>query len=562
MTTQLGRPVASGGPFADSPGVTRPSSDAGRPGFLSDVIVELGYADDTAVQEAVDHSRLVGKAPEALLLEAGAIDEEHLARAIAERNGLPFVSLTEFSIDEGAQRLIGTDIARRYRAAPIAFDEDGALVVVLADPLDALAVSDIGVITKSEIRPAVATDSGIDALLATMPTTPPPKLTPESTEEEPEADAAEAAAPAEQGEWTLSQSITTPEPAAEPEEAPAYTLNAEPEPEPESQEGSPEPLVGPVAEEEPEIAVEEEVVMEPEVVAEPEVVVEPEVVAEPEALPESEVAPEREVTPEPEVHFSWETNGAAKEADLIPGLDEIFADVPEVGQEAPEPVASVPPPEPEPETVAFVEPEPEEPEPESIAVPEPEPVAADEPAPEPEPEPTPPQTALQARLVELVATALDDVTESEIERLGTELADEQARAERLERERDEAVAAREEITAALEEANAQIDALNARIEALERKSAERKAQRDEARAERDNLQAQVGEADAAVEHERDRRRDVESRLRDKFGTATERGEGLSRSLEQLEDAIAAARAAAGEVAAVHAELETELDGDE
>jgi hypothetical protein len=205
MTVDLGRPPADGTAFADSPGVTRPSSEDGRPGFLSDVIVELGYADADAVEEAVNQSRLAGKAPETLLLEQGVIDEEQLARAIAERNGLPFVNLAEFSIDDGAQRLIGTDIARRYRAAPIAFDEDGALVVVLADPLDALAVSDIGVITKSEIRPAVATESGIDALLATMPIAPPPKLAPEP------AQGAEAKA-GESGAWTLSGSISTPEP--------------------------------------------------------------------------------------------------------------------------------------------------------------------------------------------------------------------------------------------------------------------------------------------------------------------------------------------------------------
>ena len=66
-------------------------------------------------------------------------------------------------------RLIDGDIARRYRAVPIAFDADGTLILALADPLDALAASDIGVITKSAVRPAVATESAIAALLATMP---------------------------------------------------------------------------------------------------------------------------------------------------------------------------------------------------------------------------------------------------------------------------------------------------------------------------------------------------------------------------------------------------------
>ena len=135
------------------------------------MLVELGYADRELVDEVVDQSRLVGKVAEAMLVDNGKITEEQLARATAERTGLPFVDLSTFAVDQGARQLIGSDTASRYRAAPIAFDADGSLIVALADPTDALAVSDIGVITKSEVRPAVATISGIEALLDDDPGT-------------------------------------------------------------------------------------------------------------------------------------------------------------------------------------------------------------------------------------------------------------------------------------------------------------------------------------------------------------------------------------------------------
>ena len=178
--------------FDEARGVTLPHRPGGRPGFLSDVIVELGLA---PTRTSVDEARR-GEPPgrQGCPRRSAARERRDHGgaardRAIAERNGLPYVDLFRFPVDDGAQRLIGSDIARRYRAAPIAFDDDGALVVALADPLDALAVSDIGVITKSEVRTAVATESGIDALLATMPTTPPPKLAPEPAEPNAEATA-------------------------------------------------------------------------------------------------------------------------------------------------------------------------------------------------------------------------------------------------------------------------------------------------------------------------------------------------------------------------------------
>lgn len=156
-------------PFLDAPGVTPPSGDEERKEFLSDVIVDLGLADPETVEEAVEVSRQVGKVVGEVLIERGAISEDDLARAMAERGALPYVDLSEFQPDPAVQKLIGRAAALRYRAIPIATDTDGAIVVALADPLDALAVSDIAVITKGEVRPAVAARSAIDALISALP---------------------------------------------------------------------------------------------------------------------------------------------------------------------------------------------------------------------------------------------------------------------------------------------------------------------------------------------------------------------------------------------------------
>jgi outer membrane murein-binding lipoprotein Lpp len=244
LELQTAAPAQTPQRFADRQGVKPATSPDGHSGFLDDVIVDLGLATRELVDEAVEEGRQTGKVAGDLLVESGAITEEQLSMAIAERNGLPYVDIFQFTADDGAASLIPPDTARRYRALPIAFDADGAIVVALADPLDALAVSDIGVIARSEVRVAVASDAGIEALLRTLPQTQPVPLAPQPGLD---ADWSPQPAIAEPEGWNLAQSISSPDPFANQGEAPEPRRPYEPmvEPQPET-EFQPEPDSRPV----------------------------------------------------------------------------------------------------------------------------------------------------------------------------------------------------------------------------------------------------------------------------------------------------------------------------
>jgi hypothetical protein len=156
------------GPPLSGPGVTPPTlSDAGRR-FLSDILVELGFVDQARAEQAVEAARNPGQTPEKVLLESGAITEDELARALAERYGLDHIDLTEYAVDDSAAALLRQTAAKRYLAAPVGFADDGALVLAVADPADSLGLSDIAVMTKLPVRPAVAARSQIKKLVDTM----------------------------------------------------------------------------------------------------------------------------------------------------------------------------------------------------------------------------------------------------------------------------------------------------------------------------------------------------------------------------------------------------------
>lgn len=158
----------SGAPLSGA-GVTPPSLGGASRRFLSDILVELGFVTESQAEHAVQTARNPGQpTPEKVLLGSGAISEDQLARALAERYGLEHIDLSEFAVDTSAAGLLRKTAAKRYLAAPVGFADDGALVLAVADPGDALGLSDIAVMTKLAVRPAVAARSQIVKLLETL----------------------------------------------------------------------------------------------------------------------------------------------------------------------------------------------------------------------------------------------------------------------------------------------------------------------------------------------------------------------------------------------------------
>jgi type IV pilus assembly protein PilB len=149
-------------------GVTPPTRQGGSSRFLTDVLVELGYCDEKRVGSAIDEARSSGVPPERLLLEQKAITPEQLARAIAERYGLDHLDLGIFKVDMGAVNLLTSSVAKRYSAVPVSYLDEHTLLLAMSDPANVLAVDDIAMLTRLDVRPAVASTEDIQSLIGRM----------------------------------------------------------------------------------------------------------------------------------------------------------------------------------------------------------------------------------------------------------------------------------------------------------------------------------------------------------------------------------------------------------
>jgi len=173
------RPVPAPGSEATAPKLDEPAAadESGTPGltkplgvghsgmFLTDVVVELGFATRERVEGVIEEARVAGRSADDLLVERQIVDSEQLARAIAERYGLDHIDLNTYHVDMGAANLLSVASARRYQAVPVGYHDKNTLQVAVVDPANVLALDDIQMITGLKCRMAVAAFDDIDALI-------------------------------------------------------------------------------------------------------------------------------------------------------------------------------------------------------------------------------------------------------------------------------------------------------------------------------------------------------------------------------------------------------------
>ncbi|MBM3676142.1 MAG: type II secretion system protein GspE [Actinobacteria bacterium] len=124
---------------------------------LGSLLLQQGLISQAQLDAAIAAEAESGKPLGRVLIDLGHISEADLVATLARQVGLDFVDLTEHALDASVAGLISESLARRYGALPIGWDDDGKLVVAMADPSNVFAVDDVRAITGADVRTVVAT---------------------------------------------------------------------------------------------------------------------------------------------------------------------------------------------------------------------------------------------------------------------------------------------------------------------------------------------------------------------------------------------------------------------
>lgn len=130
---------------------------------LGDLLVEAGIITEENLQDTLTYKKEGQKMGDALL-ERGLINEQQLIEVLEFQLGVPQISLFRYPVDTAVLSLIAKDFAFRNLVIPIRKDGN-QLIVAMHDPMDYIALDDMGLSTGLVISPVIAKKEEIIASL-------------------------------------------------------------------------------------------------------------------------------------------------------------------------------------------------------------------------------------------------------------------------------------------------------------------------------------------------------------------------------------------------------------
>jgi len=123
-------------------------------------IVAAGLLTKEQFEKAQEHARISGESIDKVLIKDGAISEEDLASAIAEKLGIPYMDLKDYLIDSETTKLIPEKLARDKNIIPL-FKIGSTLTIAMSDPQDIMTIDEVRVRSGFDVEAILATDTVI-----------------------------------------------------------------------------------------------------------------------------------------------------------------------------------------------------------------------------------------------------------------------------------------------------------------------------------------------------------------------------------------------------------------
>ena len=140
------------------------STAAALMGQIGQRLVAAGHITEEQLEAALERKRTSGGFLGEVLIEMGLATGKLIGKVLEDATGVPYVDLTEITIDEKALELVSEHYQRRHRVIPIRID-NRRLEVAMSDPLNVMVIDDLHLMTGMKITPRLSLTNEIqDAL--------------------------------------------------------------------------------------------------------------------------------------------------------------------------------------------------------------------------------------------------------------------------------------------------------------------------------------------------------------------------------------------------------------
>lgn len=123
---------------------------------LGEILIESGLIRQEQLDAALMLQKSTKKRLGDVLIDEDFIKENDMIYALSRQTGVEIFNLDSEIIDPNVAKLINEDLARMHTMIPAKITDDNKLMVVMADPLNLLAIDDIQFYTGMEVIPTIS----------------------------------------------------------------------------------------------------------------------------------------------------------------------------------------------------------------------------------------------------------------------------------------------------------------------------------------------------------------------------------------------------------------------
>ena len=130
--------------------------------YVIEILKDVGLLTQPQAEDVIN--RTAGVNMVETLIREGTISSEDVSRTLASQNGMDFVDLSKITPNPDLIDTISTEMARRYKTVPV-HEQEGTLVLAIADPMDFEAFDSLGFVLKRPVEFVCATPEQIASKL-------------------------------------------------------------------------------------------------------------------------------------------------------------------------------------------------------------------------------------------------------------------------------------------------------------------------------------------------------------------------------------------------------------
>lgn len=134
---------------------------------LGELLLENDLITEEQLNIALEEQKAKGIKLGEAIIGLGYVTQDAINDLLCQQLNIDFVDLRKIEIDDSIARMVGEKVVRKYMLLPFALDDRQANVIKVAmeDPMNIMAIDDIGIITGMTVQPYLSTHAHISTAI-------------------------------------------------------------------------------------------------------------------------------------------------------------------------------------------------------------------------------------------------------------------------------------------------------------------------------------------------------------------------------------------------------------